>query len=136
MPTGPFNVDSDTSKSEKRVSDAAIASEIVEQCGNVSAIARELKMRRGAVQERINVSADLALILEENKEGIIDDSETNMFRAVKAGDLPASKFILSTIGKNRGYGTRTELTGLDGAPIAATVTYRRVKAPDLEVVPS
>ena len=136
MPTGPFDVDSDTNKSERKVSDAAIASEIIEQCGNVSAIARELKMRRGAVQERINVSVDLTLVLGENRESVIDDSETNMFRAVKAGDLPASKFILSTIGKNRGYGTRTELTGLDGAPIAATVTYRRVKAPNLEAVSS
>lgn len=137
MPKGPFNVDSDTSKRGRKVSDAAIASEIVMQFGNVSAVARVLKMRRGAVLDRINTSANLTLILEENREGIIDDSEMNMFKAVKVGDLTASKFILATIGKNRGYGTRTELTGIDGAPIpiAATVTYRRVKAPDQEGIP-
>ncbi len=129
-------MDSDTSKNGRRVSDAAIASEIAAQCGNVSAIARVLKMRRGAVQDRINVSPDLISILEENREGVIDDSEMNMFKAVKKGDLLASKFILSTIGKNRGYGTRTELTGLDGAAIAATVTYRRITAPKREGTPS
>ncbi len=135
--TGPFNVDSSTEQSKRKVSDAAIASLLAQEFGNVAAVARELKMRRGAVLDRINVSPDLTQVLDDNREGIIDDAETNMFKAAKVGDIPACRFILSTIGKDRGYGTRSELTGLDGAPIAAAVTYRMVKVkPEPEAVPS
>ncbi len=125
---GPFEVDSSTSQNGRKVTDAAIASQIIKQLGNVSAIARELKMRRCVIRERINISPDLTQTLDDNREGVIDDAETNMFKAAKVGDIPACRFVLSTIGKNRGYGTRTEHTGLDGAPMAAEVTYHMVKA--------
>ncbi len=124
---GPFDVDSSTKKGVRKVANAAIAKAIEEFEGNVSAAARKLKMRRGAVRDRIDASSDLTLTLQEHREGVIDDAETNIFKAARSGDIPACKFVLSTIGKDRGYGTRQEITGANGAPITAEVTYHMVK---------
>ena len=131
---GPFDVDSSTKKSVRKVSNAVIASTLLKCEGNLAATARKLKMRRNTLRDRISTSPDLVVIASDQREGVIDDAETNIFMAAKLGDLPACKFVLSTIGKDRGYGQRSEVTGIGGGPIEATVTYKKVQATPQEAL--
>lgn len=115
------------------MTNAAIEKALISEMGNLAAVARKLKMRRGALLDRINTSPDLTVTLDDRREEVIDTAQSNMFTATMAGDLKASKFILTTIGKERGYQTSLAHTGPDGkGPIKAEVAYVAVKAPDYE----
>ncbi len=86
--------------------------------GNISAAARLLGVRRSKFKERVDRTPSLVLLLSELKDEVVDAAEGNFFKAAKSGDLIASKFILTTIGKDRGYVTRVEQTGKDGENLA------------------
>jgi hypothetical protein len=101
------------------VQDALVTAEQAEQAlvacdGNISAAARSLGVKRSKFKERIDRTPELVKLLEDLREEVIDDAESNMFSAAKKGDLGAAKFVLTTIGKARGYVTRVESTGKDG----------------------
>lgn len=82
--------------------------------GNVSAAARQLGVSRTALKSRIDKSPRCLMLLQDRREAICDTAEDNVFDAVSNGDQKMSKFVLMTIGKNRGYVSRVESTGADG----------------------
>jgi AcrR family transcriptional regulator len=60
---------------------------------------------------------DLLDAFEVERDAIIDVAETKLFDDVYRGDQRAYMFTLTTIGKDRGWTTRREITGAHGAPI-------------------
>jgi hypothetical protein len=48
---------------------------------------------------------------------LVDTAELKLWQAVNNGDLHAAMFVLRTLGRDRGYGEKTEITGKDGGPI-------------------
>lgn len=81
---------------------------LIDARGNVSAVARDLKRSRSVIKQHIDKSVELTALVAELRETIIDTAEDNIFLAVETGDLEASKFILRTVGKDRGYSTKVE----------------------------
>lgn len=55
--------------------------------------------------------------LSEIKESLIDLSEGVVWHHVRKKNLRAAQFVLETIGKQRGWIKRGEITGPDGDPI-------------------
>ena len=51
--------------------------------------------------------------------------EHALYKNVKDGDQKAIEFLLSTKGKKRGYSTRHEITGEDGAEIKFNVNIKK-----------
>ena len=51
----------------------------------------------------------LRQVVEDCREQVLDKAEENIFEAAEKGDLAACRFILSTLGKARGYSTRKEI---------------------------
>ena len=108
--------------------------------GNKSAVARELGIRRTNLVDRINSHPELILHAGELVDEVIDRAEQNVFEGVFDGaDVvrqdQASRYILSTLGKNRGYSTRQEATGANGAPIPIgdiNINFVSPSAPALE----
>lgn len=47
-------------------------------------------------------------VYQAEREGVIDEVESELIEIAKGGDLGAIKFYLSTIGRDRGYGERVE----------------------------
>ena len=87
-------------------------------CGGILAdVGRILGRRRTSIKEVIDKDADLWELFQEIKEESVDQIESVIFNAAKDGDVPAGKFILQTIGKERGYSTRVETTGKDGGAV-------------------
>lgn len=72
---------------------------------------------RHSIRDYIQSNEDIRLIWEEIQDGKLDDLEKGIFNSALAGNETDRRFLLSTLGKNRGFSTRTEATGKDGGPI-------------------
>lgn len=71
--------------------------------GNILMSAQALGCDRNTIYARIAQSPHLQQVKEESRETVIDIAESNIHKAVESGDISASKYILGTIGRNRGY---------------------------------
>lgn len=97
------------------VVDAATIYETLEEAkGNISEAARMLGMRRYALRERIDATPLLIKLMDDLREERIDKSETNIFNEVDKGSESASRFVLQTLGKGRGWAMGVAGTGKDG----------------------
>lgn len=77
-------------------------------------------IHRNALYRMIERHPDLKEIREWAQERIVDIAEHNMWQAAQKGDLKACRYILSSLGRGRGYGVqRHEHSGPDGGPIAS-----------------
>lgn len=93
-----------------QIADALEASE-----GNVSMAARGLGIPRNVLHNRIQMNPELVTLLQDMREDVIDTAEQNQFARAKSGSDPhAERFILQTIGKDRGYSTSVAGSGKDG----------------------
>lgn len=77
--------------------------------GVLSVIAAKVGVSRQAVAKRMK-RPDLAELLDQEKQASLDRAESQMMRLIEDGDGAMIRFYLSTIGKGRGYSSRTEIT--------------------------
>ena len=85
--------------------------------GNISSIARRLGVTRATAysyKERWKTVEDA---INDEREAMLDFTENQLFKQVQDGNITAIIFTLKTLGKNRGYVERREVTGKDGDPI-------------------
>lgn len=85
--------------------------------GNITSAAAILGCVRFTLYTYIKDDEDLQQILKDARQSICDNAETSLSRAVLSGEPWATCFTLKTIGKDRGYVERSEVTGADGGPI-------------------
>lgn len=99
---------------DQKVTDAEIYEMLIQQDGNISATARALVMSRRRCKERIDRSPVLTALLIDSTEEIVDIAAGNVFADVRKNDPTANRFVLSTIGKERGFSTGVAGTGKNG----------------------
>jgi len=90
------------------VTNADVAPLIEVTSGNLAAIARTLHVSRGTVWNRVQSSPELQALLEDAREGMLDNAESSLYRAAIAGEAWAVCFLLKTQGKSRGYIERVD----------------------------
>lgn len=73
---------------------------------------------------------ELEDVRNECEEGLLDIGEKHLTTAIGTGDMKTIRWHLERKGKNRGYTTRQETTGADGAPLEIAQIERRVIDPD------
>jgi GTP cyclohydrolase II len=86
-----------------------IATMILKYNGNLSAVARSLKIARKTVYARIQKSDLLKDAVEDARETILDEAEDALGAAIKKGEPWAVCFTLKTLGKKRGYIEKSEV---------------------------
>lgn len=93
-----------------RFLDALRASQgsITKACETAGVFYNDLAQVRKADPE---FEAEIQLALQYYDDGILEKAIGNLARAVEAGDLDVSKFVINTRGRVRGYGR-------DAAPVA------------------
>lgn len=102
---------------ETRVSQinlGAIYHALLEADCNISKAARALEVSPGKLRDRIVNIPAFALLLRDKREGVLDKAEDNIFADVEKGDQTASRFVLQTVGKERGYVQGVAGTGKGG----------------------
>ena len=77
--------------------------------GNVSLASEKLGVNRRTIHRHMKKNPALRQVVEDCREQVLDRAEENIFEAAEKGDLAACRFILSTLGKARGYSTRKEI---------------------------
>ncbi len=85
--------------------------------GNYSEMARLLGRKRTGVRDYVLGNPDVKEVFDDTREGLLDAVETSVFKSAIDGDGPSQRFILSTLGKDRGFTTRAEHTGKSGGPL-------------------
>lgn len=83
--------------------------------------AKILKRSRSSLEAFISKDHRLMDLRNELAASLMDRVESLHNRSALNGDATAQRFLLSTLGKNRGYSTRTEATGKDGKDLAPPV---------------
>lgn len=94
-----------------------LEAQIIAMSGNISAVARNFGVHRHTIQARIDKHKDLKRLLDDTRETMLDNAESQLYTKVLAGDTAALIFFLKTQGKRRGYVERKETTGGDGVPL-------------------
>ena len=94
--------------------------------GNISAVAKSLKLARKTVYAHIKASPYLQDALADAREKSLDDAEDQLGNAVRKGEAWAVCFTLKTQGQARGYVEKQkhEHSGVDGNPIQTEVVYK------------
>lgn len=100
---------------------AEIAASLEKNRGNLSKCSRDLSVRRKNLVERIGKHPDLQAVLDEIRDERIDKAEDNIYDDLDKGDPAASRFVLATLGKDRGWVTRNESTGKGGGDLSVTI---------------
>lgn len=70
-----------------------------------------------ALHERIRRNHELQVVLKKAREQIVDKAEESLWRCLENNEPWAVALVLKTLGKNRGYVERQELTGADGGKL-------------------
>lgn len=103
------------------LTDSQIEEALLEHNGKIHLTAKALGYSGSWLGVRIRKSEHLFDLWKNLREERLDRAENVLEEAEKAGDLKAIFFTLRTIGKDRGYVERQEVTGIDGGPIAQTI---------------
>lgn len=86
--------------------DVAVA--LLKADGHIAAVAAALGRSRRVIDTFIQRDLNLSELLEDIQETFLDDAEAKAKALARSGDGGVLKYMLSTIGKRRGYVTRTE----------------------------
>ncbi|HJZ59264.1 MAG TPA: hypothetical protein VKE74_30245 [Gemmataceae bacterium] len=116
----------------KRLSPDRVAEAIGQYHGNLAAVARSFGVSRAAVGDYVARRPELQAILYDAREERLDNAESSLDRAILRGEGWAVTLLLRTLGKNRGYYERTELTG----GLRMEIVEEIVDAPDPDDQPS
>lgn len=79
--------------------------------GVISAIAHKMGVARQSVYEYLERHPSLKDVVEHEREAMVDMAETSLFIKVREKEPWATKYILATKGKNRGYTEKREYSG-------------------------
>lgn len=94
-----------------------LAEAIEKNGGNVTEAAKALGITRWALQKRIAKNKELQQVVSDAREQMVDLAESEARKQIKQGNTAIIIFTLKTLGKERGYVERTEITGKDGGDI-------------------
>ena len=83
---------------------------LVSTRGNVSMAAEKLGVNRRTISRWMVQHPHLRMLVSEQRDRLLDKAEENVFEAVMQRDLKMSMFVLRTLGKNRGYTERREVS--------------------------
>lgn len=90
---------------------------ITNSMGIKSAIVKRAGCSRQTLDNAIERWPELGTMIEEERSRIVDLAESKLLQQVDAGEMRAILFTLETLGKDRGWSKRTEVTGRDGAAL-------------------
>ena len=94
-----------------------IAHALEAKAGNITQAARALGVTRDALHKRIAKSEELQRLVIASREELVDIAESTIRKNIRKGDVASTIFVLKTLGKNRGYVERQEITGADSGAI-------------------
>lgn len=91
-----------------KLSNQKVLNAIENSGGILTTIAKKCDVTRKALYEYLERNPTLRPHIEQEKEKILDLAEVSLFAQVKNKEAWATKYLLSTLGKTRGYAEKHE----------------------------
>src|SRR4051812_38630357 len=121
---------------QPKPTDEDICIELMRHGGRLYWTAKALGCSSLYVRQRIRECPQVQEAYRDSKDEVVDLAEQVMYNRLKDGSETAARYILSTLGKDRGYTERTEVVGKGGGAINVTLSLgREQKNFDEEVTP-
>lgn len=96
-------------------------------CDGVLILAAEAcGVHRHTLRKFMDKHPELYEVKVEVDEELLDVAENAVIRDLRAGEMKTVRWYMERKGKNRGYSSRIEQTGPDGAPMEFEAIERRV----------
>lgn len=92
-----------------KVTKKALIEAIKETSGNLTEVATRCGVARKTVHERINRDPELAQVVQDARDSLVDLAESEIRKLIEQGNIAAIIFTLKTWGKHRGWVERVEL---------------------------
>ena len=86
--------------------------------GIITTISNRLGAEWHTAKNLVNRWESTKQAYKDERESILDMSESTLLRSIKEGDTQSAKWMLSTLGRERGFNERVEIVGKDGGPVA------------------
>ena len=83
---------------------------IKESGGIVSVVARKLQCDWNTARKYIDRWAETRAAFQAERESVLDLAEAAVVRAIKEGDVGTAKWVLSRLGRHRGWGDNVDVT--------------------------
>jgi superfamily I DNA and RNA helicase len=112
-----------------KVTDREIFEQLVRSNGNMSHAARALGIPRKRMYDRVQEVPALQALKRDLVDEILDTAEDNIFSGVRARDATDTRFVLQTLGKERGWSQGVAGTGKNGE-VLVTITHLSGDKPD------
>ena len=107
-----------------KITDKMMLKAIPNSGGILSHIAKKCGVSRVNLYNFLERNPKYREIIEQERESIIDMAESSLFLQAKEKQPWATKFILATIGKKRGYVEKQEMEYSGGLTLRADMTNR------------
>lgn len=98
--------------------------------GMVYVAARQLNCSANTIYSYAKQYPEVQEAIDQQRGLMVDTAELALWKALQAGEAWAVSLTLKTLGKQRGYVERQELTGGNGAPL--DIVIRRIEKPDAD----
>ena len=108
---------------KQRYTAAQVAAALTTTKGLVYLAAKRLKCEPETVQNYCKRYPSVQAVKEAQRGELIDLAEHKLRESIQKGEAWGITLCLKTIGKDRGYVERQELSGQDGAPLTLKVVY-------------
>lgn len=110
--------------SEPKYSSDEIMQALRETNGLISLAARRLGCANQTIYNRAKKVQAVQQVINESRDELVDIAELALRSAVTGKEAWAVCLVLKTLGKERGYVERQELTGADGKELKIKVTVK------------
>lgn len=97
--------------------------------GIVTQAAEACGVARPTLYNFMKKHPELKEIRDDLDETLLDVAESNVIGALQSNDMKTTRWYLERKGKDRGYVTRQEQTGRDGAPLLVSAIKREIVKP-------
>lgn len=109
-----------------------IIAALVASKGMVYVAARKLNCVAQTIYNYAEKYPEVKQVMQQERGLMVDIAEIALYKALQNGEPWAVSLTLKTIGKDRGYTERQEITGADGGPLDVVVKgYVNVNPDDL-----
>ena len=105
---------------------------LINKAGLISYVAQGLGVSRTNVYKAIK-RYHLEDVLDEARETTMDLAESQLFNAIRDGDMQSVFFYLKTVGRKRGYSEKTEIDVERGPMIVLGGYHGTPKTKDLSI---
>jgi hypothetical protein len=99
-------------------------------CGILSGAGEILGMPRRSVSRYLERYPELREVQDEVRQQMVDKAEQVLYQHLAEGNDKVAIFIAKTLGKDRGWSERSEVTGANGGPVSVAVAKVVVLPPE------